>query len=96
MIFNWQEESQSIFTFHLGIKDKIPDQEEFLQRVLKGACSAPANLLEGVSAGMCYILGFVLVFPFVIKETTIQIVSSIPFLTLGSIAVCCWPSSSTL
>ncbi|OXB60690.1 hypothetical protein ASZ78_011530 [Callipepla squamata] len=34
-----------------GIKDKIPDQEEFLQQVLKGACSAPANLLEGLHRG---------------------------------------------
>uniref|UniRef100_A0A8C0BGT1 Scm like with four mbt domains 1 n=1 Tax=Buteo japonicus TaxID=224669 RepID=A0A8C0BGT1_9AVES len=75
----WCEQNKKILKVPEGIKDKIPDQEEFLQRVLKGACSAPANLLEGVSAAMCCILGFVLIFPFVIKEIPIQIVSSIPF-----------------
>lgn len=39
--------------FILGIKDKISNQEEFLKQTLKGACSAPANLLEGVSGYAC-------------------------------------------
>ncbi|XP_010015603.1 PREDICTED: scm-like with four MBT domains protein 1, partial [Nestor notabilis] len=43
----WCEQNKKILKVPEGIKDKIPDQEEFLQRVLKGACSAPANLLEG-------------------------------------------------
>lgn len=57
----WQEKSESFsLTLCLGIKDRIPDQEEFLQRVLKGACSAPANLLEGVSAAgaACWLLSW--------------------------------------
>ncbi|XP_027747404.1 scm-like with four MBT domains protein 1 isoform X2 [Empidonax traillii] len=47
----WCEQNQKILKVPEGIKDKIPDQEEFLQRVLKGACSAPANLLEGLHRG---------------------------------------------
>ncbi|NWV95277.1 SMBT1 protein, partial [Machaerirhynchus nigripectus] len=47
----WCEQNKKILKVPEGIKDKIPDQEEFLQRVLKGACSAPANLLEGLHRG---------------------------------------------
>ncbi|KAM6121034.1 scm-like with four MBT domains protein 1 [Pterocles gutturalis] len=47
----WCEQNRKILKVPEGIKDKIPDQEEFLQRVLKGACSAPANLLEGLHRG---------------------------------------------
>ncbi|NXY65473.1 SMBT1 protein, partial [Callaeas wilsoni] len=47
----WCEQNEKILKVPEGIKDKIPDQEEFLQRVLKGACSAPANLLEGLHRG---------------------------------------------
>ncbi|NWS88400.1 SMBT1 protein, partial [Toxostoma redivivum] len=47
----WCEQNNKILKVPEGIKDKIPDQEEFLQRVLKGACSAPANLLEGLHRG---------------------------------------------
>ncbi|NXU03976.1 SMBT1 protein, partial [Buphagus erythrorhynchus] len=47
----WCQQNNRILKVPEGIKDKIPDQEEFLQRVLKGACSAPANLLEGLHRG---------------------------------------------
>ncbi|NXH20169.1 SMBT1 protein, partial [Bucco capensis] len=47
----WCEQNKKILKVPEGIKDKIPDQEEFLQRVLQGACSAPANLLEGLHRG---------------------------------------------
>ncbi|NWH97978.1 SMBT1 protein, partial [Tichodroma muraria] len=47
----WCEQNKKVLRVPEGIKDKIPDQEEFLQRVLKGACSAPANLLEGLHRG---------------------------------------------
>ncbi|NXU71163.1 SMBT1 protein, partial [Oreotrochilus melanogaster] len=47
----WCEQNKKILKVPEGIKDKIPDQEEFLQQVLKGACSAPANLLEGLHRG---------------------------------------------
>ncbi|NWU12439.1 SMBT1 protein, partial [Cephalopterus ornatus] len=47
----WCEQNKKILKVPEGIKDKIPDQEEFLQRVLKGACSAPTNLLEGLHRG---------------------------------------------
>ncbi|NWS99230.1 SMBT1 protein, partial [Mionectes macconnelli] len=47
----WCEQNKKILKVPEGIKDKIPDQQEFLQRVLKGACSAPANLLEGLHRG---------------------------------------------
>ncbi|XP_017924070.1 scm-like with four MBT domains protein 1 isoform X3 [Manacus vitellinus] len=47
----WCEQNKKILKVPEGIKDRIPDQEEFLQRVLKGACSAPANLLEGLHRG---------------------------------------------
>lgn len=47
----WCEQNEKVLKVPEGIKDKIPDQEEFLQRVLKGACSAPANLLEGLHRG---------------------------------------------
>ncbi|NWW00915.1 SMBT1 protein, partial [Oreocharis arfaki] len=47
----WCEQNKKILKVPEGIKDKIPDQEEFLRRVLKGACSAPANLLEGLHRG---------------------------------------------
>ncbi|NXE37823.1 SMBT1 protein, partial [Ptilorrhoa leucosticta] len=47
----WCQQNKKILKVPEGIKDKIPDQEEFLQRVLKGACSAPANLLEGLHRG---------------------------------------------
>ncbi|NXM73133.1 SMBT1 protein, partial [Serilophus lunatus] len=47
----WCEQNKKILKVPEGIKDKIPDQEEFLQRALKGACSAPANLLEGLHRG---------------------------------------------
>ncbi|XP_062356640.1 scm-like with four MBT domains protein 1 [Cinclus cinclus] len=47
----WCQQNQKVLKVPEGIKDKIPDQEEFLQRVLKGACSAPANLLEGLHRG---------------------------------------------
>ncbi|NXT44324.1 SMBT1 protein, partial [Pelecanoides urinatrix] len=47
----WCEQNKKILKVPEGIRDKIPDQEEFLQRVLKGACSAPANLLEGLHRG---------------------------------------------
>ncbi|NXD82374.1 SMBT1 protein, partial [Halcyon senegalensis] len=47
----WCEQNKKILKVPEGIKDKIPDQKEFLQRVLKGACSAPANLLEGLHRG---------------------------------------------
>ncbi|NWH33573.1 SMBT1 protein, partial [Chloropsis hardwickii] len=47
----WCEQNKKVLKVPEGIKDKIPDQEEFLQRVLKGACSAPANLLEGLHRG---------------------------------------------
>ncbi|NWX45566.1 SMBT1 protein, partial [Steatornis caripensis] len=47
----WCEQNKKILKVPEGIKEKIPDQEEFLQQVLKGACSAPANLLEGLHRG---------------------------------------------
>ncbi|NXC82402.1 SMBT1 protein, partial [Cercotrichas coryphoeus] len=47
----WCQQNNKVLKVPEGIKDKIPDQEEFLQRVLKGACSAPANLLEGLHRG---------------------------------------------
>ncbi|XP_026648241.1 scm-like with four MBT domains protein 1 [Zonotrichia albicollis] len=47
----WCQQNKKILKVPEGIKDKIPDQEEFLQQVLKGACSAPANLLEGLHRG---------------------------------------------
>ncbi|NXM81866.1 SMBT1 protein, partial [Oenanthe oenanthe] len=47
----WCQQNNKVLRVPEGIKDKIPDQEEFLQRVLKGACSAPANLLEGLHRG---------------------------------------------
>ncbi|NWH94157.1 SMBT1 protein, partial [Aegithalos caudatus] len=47
----WCQQNKKVLKVPEGIKDKIPDQEEFLQRVLKGACSAPANLLEGLHRG---------------------------------------------
>uniref|UniRef100_G1MQ60 Scm like with four mbt domains 1 n=1 Tax=Meleagris gallopavo TaxID=9103 RepID=G1MQ60_MELGA len=47
----WCEQNEKVLKVPEGIKDKIPDQEEFLQQVLKGACSAPANLLEGLHRG---------------------------------------------
>ncbi|POI34092.1 hypothetical protein CIB84_002157, partial [Bambusicola thoracicus] len=47
----WCEQNEKVLKVPEGIKDKIPDQKEFLQRVLKGACSAPANLLEGLHRG---------------------------------------------
>uniref|UniRef100_A0A8C3V825 Scm like with four mbt domains 1 n=1 Tax=Catharus ustulatus TaxID=91951 RepID=A0A8C3V825_CATUS len=47
----WCQQNNRILKVPEGIKDRIPDQEEFLQRVLKGACSAPANLLEGLHRG---------------------------------------------
>ncbi|NXT65001.1 SMBT1 protein, partial [Chaetops frenatus] len=47
----WCQQNKKILKVPEGIKDKIPDQEEFLQRVLRGACSAPANLLEGLHRG---------------------------------------------
>ncbi|XP_072203526.1 scm-like with four MBT domains protein 1 [Excalfactoria chinensis] len=47
----WCEQNKKVLKVPEGIRDKIPDQEEFLQRVLKGACSAPANLLEGLHRG---------------------------------------------
>ncbi|XP_061213254.1 scm-like with four MBT domains protein 1 [Neopsephotus bourkii] len=47
----WCEQNKKVLKVPEGIKNKIPDQEEFLQRVLKGACSAPANLLEGLHRG---------------------------------------------
>ncbi|NWR74597.1 SMBT1 protein, partial [Centropus unirufus] len=47
----WCEQNKKILKVPEGIKDKIPNQEEFLQQVLKGACSAPANLLEGLHRG---------------------------------------------
>ncbi|NWR03763.1 SMBT1 protein, partial [Paradoxornis webbianus] len=47
----WCQQNKKILKVPEGIKDKIPDQEEFLQRALKGACSAPANLLEGLHRG---------------------------------------------
>ncbi|NXI56821.1 SMBT1 protein, partial [Chloroceryle aenea] len=47
----WCEQNKKILKVPEGIRDKIPDQKEFLQRVLKGACSAPANLLEGLHRG---------------------------------------------
>ncbi|KAM6256723.1 scm-like with four MBT domains protein 1 isoform 1-T1 [Porphyrio hochstetteri] len=47
----WCEQNKMILKVPEGIKDKIPNQEEFLQRALRGACSAPANLLEGLHRG---------------------------------------------
>uniref|UniRef100_A0A8D2P7B6 Scm like with four mbt domains 1 n=1 Tax=Zosterops lateralis melanops TaxID=1220523 RepID=A0A8D2P7B6_ZOSLA len=47
----WCQQNKKILKVPEGIKDKIPDQEEFLEQVLKGACSAPANLLEGLHRG---------------------------------------------
>ncbi|NWR47614.1 SMBT1 protein, partial [Regulus satrapa] len=47
----WCQQNKKTLKVPEGIKDKIPDQEEFLQQVLKGACSAPANLLEGLHRG---------------------------------------------
>ncbi|NXK88578.1 SMBT1 protein, partial [Formicarius rufipectus] len=47
----WCEQNKKVLKVPEGIKDKIPDQEEFLQQALKGACSAPANLLEGLHRG---------------------------------------------
>ncbi|NWI39726.1 SMBT1 protein, partial [Picathartes gymnocephalus] len=47
----WCQQNKKVLKVPEGIKDKIPDQEEFLQQVLKGACSAPANLLEGLHRG---------------------------------------------
>ncbi|NXN91578.1 SMBT1 protein, partial [Rhinopomastus cyanomelas] len=47
----WCEQNKKILKVPEGIKDKIPDQEEFLQQVLKGACSAPPKLLEGLHRG---------------------------------------------
>ncbi|NWR84274.1 SMBT1 protein, partial [Furnarius figulus] len=47
----WCEQNKKILKVPEGIKDKIPDQEKFLQQALKGACSAPANLLEGLHRG---------------------------------------------
>ncbi|XP_019360746.1 PREDICTED: scm-like with four MBT domains protein 1 isoform X1 [Gavialis gangeticus] len=47
----WCEQNKKILKVPEGIKEKIPDQEEFLQLTLKGSCSAPANLLEGLHRG---------------------------------------------
>uniref|UniRef100_A0A8C8REC5 Scm like with four mbt domains 1 n=1 Tax=Pelusios castaneus TaxID=367368 RepID=A0A8C8REC5_9SAUR len=47
----WCEQNKKILKVPEGIKDKISDQEEFLQQTLTGACSAPANLLEGLHKG---------------------------------------------
>ncbi|NXG19922.1 SMBT1 protein, partial [Grallaria varia] len=47
----WCEQNRKVLKVPEGIKEKIPDQEEFLQRVLTRACSAPANLLEGLHRG---------------------------------------------
>uniref|UniRef100_A0A8C4Y562 Scm like with four mbt domains 1 n=1 Tax=Gopherus evgoodei TaxID=1825980 RepID=A0A8C4Y562_9SAUR len=47
----WCEQNKKILKVPEGIKDKISDQEEFLRQTLTGACSAPANLLEGLHRG---------------------------------------------
>ncbi|XP_006025932.1 scm-like with four MBT domains protein 1 isoform X6 [Alligator sinensis] len=47
----WCEQNKKILKVPEGIKEKIPDQEKFLQLTLKGSCSAPANLLEGLHRG---------------------------------------------
>ncbi|XP_048344099.1 scm-like with four MBT domains protein 1 [Sphaerodactylus townsendi] len=47
----WCEQNKKILRVPEGIKDKIANQEEFLHQTLKGACSAPANLLEGLHRG---------------------------------------------
>ncbi|KAL8212388.1 UNVERIFIED_CONTAM: Scm-like with four MBT domains protein 1 [Gekko kuhli] len=47
----WCEQNKKALRAPEGIKDKISNQEEFLQQTLKGACSAPANLLERLHRG---------------------------------------------
>ncbi|XP_069499645.1 scm-like with four MBT domains protein 1 [Ambystoma mexicanum] len=47
----WCEKNQKIFKPPEGIREKISDWKEFLQQTLSGACSAPANLLEGPHRG---------------------------------------------
>ncbi|KAJ6668384.1 hypothetical protein lerEdw1_015761 [Lerista edwardsae] len=47
----WCEQNKKALKMPDGIKDKISNQEEFLRQTLKGACSAPANLLEGLHRG---------------------------------------------
>ncbi|CAI5767147.1 scm-like with four MBT domains protein 1 [Podarcis lilfordi] len=47
----WCEQNKKTLKVPEGIKDKISNQEEFLQQTLKGACSAPATLLEGLHRG---------------------------------------------
>ncbi|XP_062826094.1 scm-like with four MBT domains protein 1 isoform X2 [Anolis carolinensis] len=47
----WCEQNKKTLKVPEGIKDKISNQVEFLQQTLKGACSAPASLLEGLHRG---------------------------------------------
>ncbi|XP_038627953.1 scm-like with four MBT domains protein 1 isoform X1 [Tachyglossus aculeatus] len=47
----WCEQNKKVLKAPAGIKDKFSDWNEFLQQTLKGACSAPANLLEGLHKG---------------------------------------------
>lgn len=47
----WCEQNKKIFNPPEGIKEKVSDWKEFLQQTLSGACSAPANLLEGPHRG---------------------------------------------
>uniref|UniRef100_A0A8D2JBB6 Scm like with four mbt domains 1 n=1 Tax=Varanus komodoensis TaxID=61221 RepID=A0A8D2JBB6_VARKO len=47
----WCEQNKKTLKVPEGIKDKISNQEEFLQQTLKGACTAPASLLEGLHRG---------------------------------------------
>nr|XP_060621871.1 scm-like with four MBT domains protein 1 [Anolis sagrei ordinatus] len=47
----WCEQNKKTLKVPEGIKDKISNQEEFLQQTLKGATSAPARLLEGLHRG---------------------------------------------
>uniref|UniRef100_A0A2D4H5R0 SAM domain-containing protein n=1 Tax=Micrurus lemniscatus lemniscatus TaxID=129467 RepID=A0A2D4H5R0_MICLE len=47
----WCEQNKKTLKVPEGIKDKIPNKIEFLQQTLKGACSPPAGLLEGLHRG---------------------------------------------
>ncbi|XP_068951584.1 scm-like with four MBT domains protein 1 [Petaurus breviceps papuanus] len=47
----WCEQNKKMLKVPEGIKDKISDCNAFLRETLKGACSAPSNLLEGLHKG---------------------------------------------
>nr|XP_033782467.1 scm-like with four MBT domains protein 1 isoform X2 [Geotrypetes seraphini]XP_033782468.1 scm-like with four MBT domains protein 1 isoform X2 [Geotrypetes seraphini]XP_033782469.1 scm-like with four MBT domains protein 1 isoform X2 [Geotrypetes seraphini]XP_033782470.1 scm-like with four MBT domains protein 1 isoform X2 [Geotrypetes seraphini] len=47
----WCEQNKKSLKPPDAIKDKVSDWDEFLQKTLSGACSAPDNLLEGPHRG---------------------------------------------